>query len=150
MEAPPRKTQWRDAKLLKMRTFSYSCVKYSPESHDFSSQLRKSNTKISILFFSFLLSFFFLSFFFSIKHNSKSVQCIQTIHTPNECSIIKDLPFLGLSCMQAKINELWPKTRVTMAFLYAILCVFQCDCRDPKNKMLQCGCMSGPFSVWHC
>ena len=36
----------------------------APEFYDFSSQLRKLNAKISILFF-------FLSFFFSIKHNSK-------------------------------------------------------------------------------
>ena len=65
----------------------------APMSHDFSSQSRKSNGKSSILFF---------FFFFSIKH-------IQMIHTPNQCSTIRYLPFLGQSCMQAACKLHGPK-----------------------------------------
>ena len=49
-----------------------------------------------------------------------------TFRTPNVCSIIKDLPFPGQSCMRAKIDNLCPKTCITVAFLYAILCEITC------------------------
>ena len=42
------------------------------------------------------------------------------IRTPNDCTTIRDLPLLGL---QAKIDELWPQTRVAVAFLHIILCI---------------------------
>ena len=43
------------------------------------------------------------------------------IHIPNKCSTFRDLPFLGYSCMQAKIDEFWTKTHVMVGFLYTIL-----------------------------
>ena len=69
----------------------------------FSSQSRKLNMKISILF----LLFFLLSFFF-IKHNSKSLRHIQTILTPNECSTITDLPFLS-AAYELRLTSYGPK-----------------------------------------
>ena len=93
----------------------------APESHDFSSQSRKNQMRKFQFCYS---SFFFLSsFFYPIKHNSKCIGCIRMIHTPNESSTIKDLAFLGQSCIQAKTDELWPKTGVMVAFLHAILWV---------------------------
>ena len=44
------------------------------------------------------------------------------ICTPNDCSTIRGFLFLGLSCMQAKIGELWVQTHFAVSFLYAILC----------------------------
>ena len=44
------------------------------------------------------------------------------IHTQNECITARDLPFLGWSCLQAKIDELWHQTQVAMALLYANVC----------------------------
>ena len=90
-----------------MKILSYSYIHPAPEFNYFSSQSRKLNPKILTLFFFFY--FFLFSFFFFNKHNSKSKQRIQTIRTPNKCTTIKDLPFLGQSCMQAKIDELWSK-----------------------------------------
>ena len=97
--------------------------------HYFSSQSRKSNTKILILFF-----FVLLSFFFSITHNSKGIQCIRTICTPNDYTTIRDLPFLCQSCMWARINKLWPQKRVMVAFLYAVLCVITCTLYMHNSK----------------
>ena len=54
------------------------------------------------------------------------------IRTPNERSTIRDLPFFSCSCMQAKINELWPKTLIAVAFLFAILCVITHTTRKLK------------------
>ena len=80
-------------------------------------------------FSSFLLSFLFFSF---PSHNSKSILLIWTICTPNDCSAIRDLPFLGYSCMRTKINKLWPQTHVAVAFLYAILCIITHTARKLK------------------
>ena len=53
---------------------------------------REKRTRIFRFWSSF---FFFLLFFLSLTHNSKSVQRIRTVCTPNNCTTIRDLPFLG-------------------------------------------------------
>ena len=35
---------------------------------------------------------------------------------PNKYSTIRDVPFLGLSCMRAKIGKLWLQARITVSF----------------------------------
>ena len=54
-------------------------------------------------------------------YNSKTVWPIWTICTLNNYSTIRDFPYLGWSCMQAKISKLWPQTCITVSFWYAIL-----------------------------
>ena len=70
----------------------------------------------------FDFALFLLSFFFSMMHNSKSLQCIWTIRTPNESASISDFPFLvRAACeLHCKIDKLWPQTLIAVAFLYAI------------------------------
>ena len=63
------------------------------------------------------------SSFFFVMHNSKTVWRIRAIYTPNDFSTVRDFPFLGWSCMQAKIGELWLQTRITVSLLYGILCI---------------------------
>ena len=60
-------------------------------------QSKKSNMKTSILFFFLFLSLFHLSFFSCTT--PKTVWRIQTFCTPNNCSTIRDFPFLGQSCI---------------------------------------------------
>ena len=83
-----------------------------------------------------MLFFVFLSFFiFFLTHNSKTVQCIRTICTPNDCSTIRDFRSLGQRCNQAKIDELWLQTHIVDSFLYAILCIFTCTTESFKDRI---------------
>ena len=49
---------------------------------------------------------------------SKSVRNIRAICTPNDCSAIEDFPFLGYSCVQAMISDLWLQTCVVVAAVH--------------------------------
>ena len=110
-----------------MKTLIYSYVQYSPRVP----LLLLKFEKIIRENFDFVVLSFFLSFF-SITHNSKSIRYIRTNHTPNECTTIRDLPFLGQTCTRPKINELQPQTYITVAFLYAIQCVITHTTRKLK------------------
>ena len=63
------------------------------------------------------------SSFFSFTHNSKTVQHVQIIYTPNDCSTIRNFHFQDQSCMRPKIRELWLQTRTTVFFRYSNLFV---------------------------
>ena len=47
-------------------------------------------------------SFFFFFFFFSIKHNSKTIQCVQILRIPNDCSANEDYSYMFWA-----VYELW-------------------------------------------
>ena len=104
------------------------------EFHYFSSQLRKSNAKMMILFF-FFLSFFLSSFLF-IKHDSKGVQCIRTILAPNECSTIRDLPFFVRAACKLRSTSYQTialLSKISILFIRAV-CQIRSASYEPKHR----------------
>ena len=79
----------------------YSDLKYTPRV-PFILQTLKKIKRENFDFVLFFLFFFFLYFHAQLK----TVSHIPTICTPNNCSTIRDVPFLDQSCMRAKISEL--------------------------------------------
>ena len=73
-------------KLLSTKTLSYSKVKHIPRVP----LILLTVEKIEGENFDFLSSFFFLT-----NNNPITVPSIQIICTPNNCSTIRDLPFVG-------------------------------------------------------
>ena len=79
-----------------MKAVSYSYVKYSPRVRLLLSTVEKiehENLNFVLLLSSFF--FLFLLSFYSLTHNSKRIRRIQTNHTPEDCTTLKDLPFFG-------------------------------------------------------
>ena len=110
-----------------MKTISYCNVKYARRLP----LLLLTVENIECENFDFVLLSSFIPFF-SFMHNSNTVQCIHKICTPNDCSTIRDFPFLGQSCMQAKISKLWLQPCIMVSFLCNILCVLKCLIRKLK------------------
>ena len=112
-----------------MKTFSYCNVKLCSQSSTNSSHSRE-NWTWTFRFCSFFLLPFFLSFF---MHNSETVQHIQMICTPKDCSSIRDfVVFFCHNCMQAKISELRLQAHITVSFPCTILCILKCTTRKLK------------------
>ena len=110
-----------------MKTLCYSYVKYRPRVPWLLLRVEKierENFDFVLLLLSFflllLLSSFFFLFSFPGMTQKVYIRRTRMICTPNKCSTIRDLPFLGQSYMRAKIDKLWPKTSITIVFLYAI------------------------------
>ena len=89
------------------------------EFHYFSSQLRKSNVKVSILFFFFLL----LSFFFSIMHNSK-VYGIYKRSTHQTTALLQEI-FLFLVMAACKLR--WTSYGPKHVLRWFPRCLFVCN-----------------------
>ena len=54
-------------------------------------------------------------------HNSKTKGHVRTLYLRNDCSIIRDIYFLGWSYMQDTISKLWIQARIASSFQYDIL-----------------------------
>ena len=95
MGAAPRKTKQRSEKSLQTTSLCYSIAISTLKTPLTFSKVEK--TKHENFDFVHLLSssssFFFFFFFFFIKHNSKTIQCVQILNIPNDCSAHGDYSY---------------------------------------------------------
>ena len=74
-------------------------------------------------------------FVHNYTHNFKTKGCIRTFYLWKDCSTIKDIYSLGMSCMQVTISELWIPICMATTFLYDILCVLTLITRKTTGHM---------------
>ena len=93
-----------------MKTLRYSNVKYTPRVPLICCTVEKIKCEI----FDFVLLF---SSFFPHTYLKKCI-AYTMIFIPNNCSTIRDFPFLGQSCMRAKVGKLSLQTHITDSLLH--------------------------------
>ena len=100
-------------KAYRLTSLRYSIAKYTLKTPLTFSKVEK--TKHENFDFVHLLSsssffFFFFFFFFSIKHNSNTIRCVQTLSIPNDCSANEDYSYLVWAVYKLRLESYGLKT----------------------------------------
>ena len=98
-------TKQRSEKSLQTTSFCYSIAKSIRKTLLTFSKVEK--TKHENFDFVHLLSLFF---FFSIKHNSKTIRCMQILSIPNDCSANEDYSYLFGAVYELRLASYGLKT----------------------------------------
>ena len=106
-----KKTKQRSEKSLQTTSLCYSIAKFTLKTPLTFSKVEK--TKHKNFDFVHLLSsssFFFFFFFFSIKHNSKTIQYVQILRIPNDCSANDDYSYMFWAVYELRLASYGLKT----------------------------------------
>ena len=117
--AAPRKKKQRSEKSLQTTSLCYSIAKSTLKTPLTFSKVEKN--KHENFDFVHLLSFFFFLLSFSfIKHNSKTIRCVQILNIPNDCSADGDYSYMFWAVYELRLASYGLKT-VSTRFAFSFV-----------------------------